>query len=191
MIDFNFVSPTKIYFGKGKEAQIGDILLEFGAKRVLIVYGSPRIEADLLPLVESKISAKGIAFFTHHGVRPNPTLDFVKKGIEIAKANNIDFILAIGGGSPIDAAKSIAAGFYYDGDPFDFNLHIASPKKVLPLGVILTHASAGSELSNSCVIQDDETQVKMGCNYDIIRVDRTTVAARCTTLTPPSATSTP
>ena len=169
MIDFNFVSPTKIFFGKGKEAQIGDILVEFGAKRVLIVYGSKRIEADLLPLVLSKIEEKGIFYVAHHGVRPNPTLDFVLKGVEIARENGIDFILAIGGGSPIDAAKSIAAGFYYDGDPFDFHLHIATPKKSLPVGVILTHASAGSELSNSCVIQDDARQIKQGFASDLNR----------------------
>ena len=169
MIDFNFVSPTKIFFGKGKEAQIGDILVEFGAKRVLIVYGSKRIEADLLPLVLSKIEEKGIYCVTHHGVRPNPTLDFVLEGIKVAKENKIDFILAIGGGSPIDAAKSISAGFYYDGDPFDFNLHLTTPKKVLPLGVILTHASAGSELSNSCVIQDDARQIKQGFASDLNR----------------------
>lgn len=169
MIDFNFVSPTKIYFGKGKEAQIGDILSEFGAKRVLIIYGSKRIESDLLPLVESKIEEKGIFFLAHHGVRPNPTLDFVVEGVKIARENHIDFILAIGGGSPIDAAKAIAAGFYYEGDPFDFNLHIATPKKTLPLGVILTHASAGSELSNSAVIQDDARKIKQGFLSDLNR----------------------
>ena len=169
MIDFDFISPTKIYFGKGKEAQIGNILSEFGAKKVLIVYGSKRIESDLLPLVISKLDEAGIAYVTHHGVRPNPTLDFVLKGVEIARDNGVDFILAIGGGSPIDAAKSIAVGVYYDGDPFDFNLHIATPKKRLPLGVILTHASAGSELSNSCVIQDDARQVKQGFASDLNR----------------------
>ena len=169
MIDFDFVSPTKIYFGKGKESQIGDILSDFGAKKVLIIYGSKRIEADLLPLVLSKLDEKGITYLIHSGVRPNPTLDFVHKGVEIAKTNNVDFLLAIGGGSPIDAAKSIACGACYEGDTFDFNLHIASPKKALPVGVILTHASAGSELSNSAVIQDDERQIKQGFNSDFNR----------------------
>ena len=166
MIDFDFVSPTKIFFGRAKEAKIGDILSEFGAKKVLIVYGSKRIEADLLPFVLSKIEEKGIPYLIHSGVRPNPTLDFVHKGVEIVKENGIDFLLAIGGGSPIDVAKCIAAGACYDGDPFDFNLKKATPKKSLPVGVILTHASAGSELSNSAVIQDDARQIKAGFNSD-------------------------
>ena len=166
MIDFDFVSPTKIFFGRGKEARVGEILSEFGAKKVLIVYGSKRIEADLLPLVLSKLNEKGVSYLIHSGVRPNPTLDFVRKGVEIAKSSGVDFLLAIGGGSPIDAAKCIAAGACYDGDPFDFNLKKATPKKSLPVGVILTHASAGSELSNSAVIQDDERQIKAGFNSD-------------------------
>lgn len=169
MIDFDFVSPTKIYFGKGKEAQIGDILSSFHAKNVLIVYGSKRIEADLLPLVLGKLEEKGIRYLAHSGVRPNPTLDFVREGVNIVRENGIDFILAIGGGSPIDAAKSIACGACYDGDSFDFHLHIATPKAALPVGVILTHASSGSEMSNSCVIQDDERKIKQGFNSDFNR----------------------
>ena len=78
-------------------------------------------------------------------------------------------MLAIGGGSVIDTAKNIAAGFYYDGDSFDFNTHKASPTKALPIGVILTISAAGSELSNSCVIQDDEKNCKSGFNSDLVR----------------------
>lgn len=169
MIDFDFVSPTKIYFGKGKEAKIGEIVRSYGYQRVFIVYGSKRIEADLLPLVEEKLKENGIASYRFGGVRPNPILAKVLEGVAAARDFKADLILAIGGGSPIDTAKSIALGVSYEGNPFDFNLKKATPKSALPIGVILTHASAGSELSNSCVIQDDETQVKMGCNYDIIR----------------------
>ena len=169
MIDFDFVSPTKIYFGKGKEERIGEIVASYGFRRVLIVYGSKRIESDLLPLVESKLSEQGVASFRFGGVRPNPVASKVREGVAVVHEQNIDLLLAIGGGSPIDTAKSIAVGAYYDGDPFDFNLKKATPKKALPVGVILTHASAGSEMSNSCVIQDDETKFKGGINSDLIR----------------------
>lgn len=169
MIDFDFISPTKIYFGRGKERQIGEIVSSYGFKKVLIVYGSPRIEADLLPLAEKELAARGIGFIRFGGIRPNPIIFKVREGVALARKENVDLILAIGGGSPIDTAKSIAAGFYYDGDPFDFNMKKAVLKKSLPVGVILTHASAGSELSTSAVIQDDQTQVKMGFNSDLNR----------------------
>ncbi|MCR5348609.1 MAG: iron-containing alcohol dehydrogenase [Bacilli bacterium] len=169
MIDFDFVSPTKIYFGKGKETLIGCIVAGYGFHRVLIVYGSPRIEKDLLPMVESKLAENGIGSFRFGGVRPNPLVSKAREGVEKARALGVDLILAIGGGSPIDTAKLIAAGFYYEGDPFDFNTKRAILKKALPVGVILTHASAGSELSTSAVLQDDETGVKSGFNSDLNR----------------------
>ena len=169
MIDFEFYSPTKLYFGKGKENQIGDIVASYGFHNVLLVYGSPRIEKDLLPLVESKLSEKGIRYVRFGGIRPNPLLSKVNEGIAFARKENVDLILAIGGGSPIDSAKAIANGFYYDGNVFDFHLKKAVPTKSLPVGVILTHASAGSEMSNSAVIQDDKLQIKMGFNSDFNR----------------------
>ena len=169
MIDFDFVSPTKIFFGKGKEACVGDIVSSYGKKTVLIVYGSKRIEADLLPLVEQKLAEKSIRFIRFGGVRPNPEASKAREGVALARKEGVDLILAIGGGSPIDTAKGIASGFYYDGDLFDFNLKKAKPERALPVGVILTHASAGSEMSNSAVLQDDKAQVKMGFNSDFNR----------------------
>ena len=169
MIDFDFVSPTKIYFGKGKENLIGEIISSLGKKKVLIVYGSKRIEKDLLPLVLQKLDEKGIGHVTLSGVRPNPRADLVRLGVIKAKEEGVDLVLAIGGGSPIDTAKVIAAGFYYAGDPFDFNLHKVTPTNSLPVGVILTHASAGSETSNSAVIQDDGMKKKQGFNSDFNR----------------------
>lgn len=169
MIDFEFVSPTKIFFGKGKEKAVGDIVASYGFHKVLLVYGSPRIEADLLPLVEGLLQEKGIASIRFGGIRPNPTADKVREGVALARKENVDLILAIGGGSPIDSAKSIAVGVPYEGDPFDFNLKKANPKAALPIGVILTHASAGSEMSNSCVMQDDDIPFKGGINSDLVR----------------------
>ena len=170
MIDFDFVSPTKIYFGNNKEELVGEICQEHGYKRVFIVIGQGSVKrTGLLDRVEASLDYAGIKYHILEGVRPNPTIDLCRKGIEEARIFAPNMILAIGGGSVIDTAKSIAVGYFYAGDPFDFNLHKAQPKKALPIGVVLTIAASGSELSNSCVIQDDEKQIKMGFNEDIVR----------------------
>ena len=170
MIDFEFVSPTKIYFGHQKEQKVGIASKEFGFSKTLVVYGSSHAEkSGLIGLAKERLEAEGVQCFFLSGVRANPTIEKVKEGLAIAKKEGIDSILCIGGGSTIDTGKSIAANFYYEGDPFDFNLKKASPKKALPIGVILTIASAGSEMSNSCVIQDDRQKIKQGFNSDLIR----------------------
>ena len=170
MIDFDFISPTKIYFGNNKEELIGQICLEHGYKRVYIVIGQGSVKRNgLLARVQASLDESGIKYELLEGVRPNPTIDLCHRGIEEARIFAPNMILAIGGGSVIDTAKNIAVGYFYSGDSFDFNLHKAVPKKALPIGVILTIAASGSELSNSCVIQDDEKQIKMGFNEDIVR----------------------
>ena len=170
MIDFDFVSPTKIYFGSNKEELIGQICNERGYKRVYIVIGQGSVKRNgLLDRVLASLDAQDIKYQILEGVRPNPTIDLCHKGIEEARIFAPNLILAIGGGSVIDTAKNIAVGYFYVGDSFDFNLHKAKPKKALPIGVVLTIAASGSELSNSCVIQDDETQVKKGFNDDLVR----------------------
>ena len=170
MIDFDFVSPTKIYFGNNKEQLIGQICLEGGYKRVYIVIGQGSVKRNgLLSRVTSLLDEVGIKYQILEGIRPNPTIELCHQGIEEARVFAPNLILAIGGGSVIDTAKSIAVGYFYSGDTFDFNLHKAKPKKALPIGVILTIAASGSELSSSCVIQDDKKQIKMGFNDDIVR----------------------
>lgn len=170
MIDFNFISPTKIYFGKDKEKEIGKICKEFNFKKVLVIIGKCSVKkSGLFDLVLNFLKQENIEYEILEGVRANPEISLCKKGIEIARKNNIDSLLAIGGGSVIDTAKNIACGFYYDGDSFDFNRHISSPTKALPIGVILTISAAGSELSNSCVIQDDSINCKSGFNSDFVR----------------------
>ena len=170
MIDFDFISPTKIYFGNNKEQLIGHICQEGQYKRVFIVIGQGSVKrTGLLSRVLASLDEAGIKYHILEGVRANPTIDLCHKGIEEARVFVPNLILAIGGGSVIDTAKNIAAGYFYSGDSFDFNLHKAKPKKALPIGVILTIAASGSELSNSCVIQDDEKQIKRGFNNDLIR----------------------
>ena len=170
MIDFDFVSPTKIYFGNNKEELIGQICLDGGYKKVYIVIGQGSVKrTGLLDRVLASLDKAGIKYQILEGVRANPTIDLCHKGIEEARVFAPNLILGIGGGSVMDTAKNIAVGYFYAGDSFDFNLHKAKPKKALPVGVILTIAASGSELSNSCVIQDDEKQIKRGFNDDLVR----------------------
>ncbi len=170
MIDFDFITPTKIYFGHGKEELIGKILKERNTNKVLIVIGQGSVKkTGLLDKVILRLKENDVDYRLLEGVRANPRIDLVRKGVALAKEYNPDLILAIGGGSVMDTSKLIAAGYYYDGDPFDFNIKKATLKKSLPVGVILTISASGSEMSTSCVIQDDETGVKTGFNSDLNR----------------------
>lgn len=170
MIDFDFRCPTRIVFGRKSEDKIAELLLGYGFHSVLIVYGTGSIKAGgLYSNVISRLDRTGIKHCELSGITPNPDRHFAKMGVEIARKNHVDCLLAIGGGSVIDVAKSIGVGFYYDGDPFEFNLHHVRPTRTLPVGSILTIASAGSESSNSCVISDNANNIKSGFNEDLIR----------------------
>ena len=170
MIDFIYNIPTKVYFGKDKENEIGNILKDYNFSKILIVIGGHSVEnTGLLRRVLDKIDENNIDYKIYKGVRPNPTIQSCRECLEIAKDYKPELILAIGGGSVIDCAKNVACGYYYDGDSFDFNKHVANVSKALPIGVILTTAAAGSELSNSCVIQDDSINYKSGFNSDLVR----------------------
>lgn len=170
MIDFNFCSPTKIFFGKNKENEIGAILNSYGFKKVLIIIGKAYVKkSGLLDKITDILDKDSIECCLFEGVRANPQIDECRMCMNKAREFNPDVLLAIGGGSVIDTAKNVAAGYYYDGDQFDFNSHLAEPTKALPIGVVLTISAAGSELSNSCVIQDDILNLKSGFNSDIVR----------------------
>lgn len=167
---FELNLKTKLYFGKGKENEVGNILKEYHANKVLIVTGQGSVvKSGLLDKVIKALNASNIEFIQLSGVRPNPTIDLVRKGLEIVKKEGIDFLLAVGGGSVMDTTKLIATGFYYDGDPFDISRHLYIPKKAMPFGVINTISASGSEMSNSCVIQDDELGIKAGYGNDLNR----------------------
>lgn len=171
MIDsFIFGLPTKLYFGKKQEEKVGKILKEYGAKRVLLIYGQNSIiRSGLLNKVKTYIEQESIIIIELPGVRPNPTIELVREGIQLARLERIDFILALGGGSVMDVAKLISTGFYYDGDPFDISHKLYIPTKALPLGVIVTIAASGSEMSTSCVVQEDATGIKRGYNSEFNR----------------------
>ena len=170
MVDFNFCLPTKLYFGKEKELLVGSILKEENAKNILVVIGGSSCKkSGLLTRILENLRSFSLNYFLLEGIRPNPEISGVIEGIHVAKENKCDYILAIGGGSVIDTAKLIGVGYYYDGNPFDFNLKKATPSKTLPVGVILTMSAAGSEMSNSCVVQDDKSMIKKGFNSEVIR----------------------
>lgn len=168
--DFNFYSPTQVVFGKSAEEQLAALVKRYGGTRVLVHYGGGSARrSGLLDKVFGMLSDAGIGYVEMGGVVPNPLLSKVKEGIELCRKENVDFILAVGGGSVIDSAKAIAYGVPYDGDPWDFWDGKAVPQSSLPLGTILTIPAAGSEMSDSCVVTRDEDLNKRGFNNDLCR----------------------
>ena len=164
MDNFIYETPTKVYFGKGQELEVGRIIKGYDVKKVLLHYGGQSAKASgLLDRVKKALDEENIAYVELGGVVANPELSLVRKGIELCKAEGVDFILAVGGGSVMDSAKDIANGVANpDVDVWDFSLGKASPKATLKKGCILTLSAAGSEMSNSCVITDTEHGDKRG-----------------------------
>ena len=168
--NYQFYSPTKIYFGPQEEENVGEYIASYGYQKVLLVYGvSSCKKSGLYDRVLLSLKKKNIEYIELSSVSYNPTLEKVNEGLSLLREKPCDFILAIGGGSVIDCAKSIASSYFYDGNPFDFNEGKAKPVKALPIGVILTIAAAGSELSSSCVITDEKRKIKRGFNSDSVR----------------------
>lgn len=169
MLNFDFLSPTKIIFGKGTENCVGEETCKYG-KKILLHYGGGSIKKNgLYDKVVNSLKKAGLEFVELGGVKPNPRLSLVHEGIRICRANNVDFILAVGGGSVIDSAKSIAIGYHYKGDVWDFFEGKAVPEQTLPVGVILTIAAAGSEASKSIVLTNENGWLKFGLNLEINR----------------------
>ena len=167
MKNFIYNTPTKVYFGKGQEDDIGTILKSYNAHKVLLHYGKSSVKkSGLLDKIITKLKEESIDFLELGGVEPNPKLSLVHEGVKLVKANNIDFILAIGGGSVLDSAKSIAVGSVVEHDPWLFSIKDKTPTKHIPVGVILTLAASGSDMSNSCVITNDWTKEKRGFNSE-------------------------
>ncbi|MCQ2959491.1 MAG: iron-containing alcohol dehydrogenase [Bacteroidales bacterium] len=169
MENFTFYSPTKFVFGKDTEKNCGNLVKEFGGTRVLIHYGGgSAVRSGLIDRVKNSLTANGIYFCELGGVHPNPLDDKVYEGINICRKEQIDFILAVGGGSSIDSAKAIAMGVPYDGDFWDFYSG-KSPKAAVPVGTVLTIAAAGSEGSGDSVITKKDGMLKRGAGSELIR----------------------
>lgn len=170
MINFEFVSPTKIFFGENQEENVGKIIKSYGFKNILFHYGTSSIfKSGLYDKVVNSLKENQINFIPLGGVTPNPKISLVREGVKIVKENNIEFILAVGGGSVIDSAKAISHGAKVDFDPWKFFTQEEKSQSCLPVGVILTLSAAGSELSNSCVISNTDINVKNGFNTDLNR----------------------
>lgn len=170
MKDFNFYAPTRVVFGRESEEKLPQLIQQYGGGKVLVHYGGGSARrSGLLDKVEKMLTEAGIAFVELGGVVPNPLLSKVKEGIELCRKEKVDFILAVGGGSVIDSAKAIGYGVGYPGDVWDFWDGKATPQSCLPIGVMLTIPAAGSEMSSSCVVTNDEGMLKRGFNSDLCR----------------------
>ena len=169
MNNFTFYSPTEFCFGRGREQEVGQLCVKYGAHRVMIVYGGGSVvRSGLLDRVKASLDAVSIPYIEMGGVRPNPTDPKVYEGLALARSFKPDFMLAVGGGSVIDTAKTIAAGYYYEGDFWDFFIGKAKVGNCLPVGVVLTIPAAGSEGSGNAVITNEKTLQKLGIRQPML-----------------------
>lgn len=169
MDNFEFYSPTYFVFGKGTEEQAGQYVKNYGGHKVLIHYGGGSVvRSGLLDRIKASLDKEGIAHVELGGVKSNPRSGLVYEGIELARKENVDFLLPVGGGSVIDSAKAIALGVGYDGNFWDFfeGKHVT---EALPVGVVLTNAASGSEGSTDSVITLEEGMYKRCADGDILR----------------------
>ena len=173
MINFEYYTPTKIAFGRGVESRTGELARAFGAHKTLIHYGGKSaLASGLIGRIKASLDAAGVAHVELGGVVPNPHLGKVREGIELAKREGVDFLIAVGGGSVIDSAKAIGYGAAEpDHDVWELydDAGTRKPAKCLPIGAVLTIAAAGSEMSNSSVITDEKTGLKRSCKSDLSR----------------------
>lgn len=168
--NFQYYTPTKVLFGRNTESQVGQQIKAFGGTKVLIHYGGgSAVRSGLIGRIRASLDAAGISYVELGGVVPNPRLCKVYEGIELGRRENIDFILAVGGGSVIDSSKAIGYGLANEGDVWDLYEHIKEAKACLPIGCVLTIAAAGSEMSNGSVITNEKTGQKRAYDADLSR----------------------
>lgn len=163
MQNFEFYTPTRVIFGRETHHSVGDIIAGYGYRKVLLHYGGGSIKKNgTYDAVTASLERAGIGYVELGGVEPNPKLSLAKKGIELCRQEAIELVLAVGGGSAIDSAKMIAVGACNEGDPWEFSMKKRTPSGALPVGVVLTLSASGSEMSSSCVITNEEAQLKRG-----------------------------
>lgn len=170
MYNFKYFTPTKVIFGKETENQVGALVKEQNCKKVLIHYGMGSVvKSGLLDKVKKALDAENISWVELGGAVPNPRLSLVYEGIELAKKEGVDFILAVGGGSAIDSAKAIGYGVANEGDVWELYDRKRQATDCVPIGVVLTMAATGSEMSHSSVITKEEGWIKRGYSSDFGR----------------------
>ena len=158
---FTYSIPTKIYFGKGQLNSLGNVISDYG-KKVLLVYGGGSIKkTGVYDIVCSQLKQMKIQIYELSGIEPNPKIDSVRKGIAVCKQESIEAVIAVGGGSVIDAAKFIAAGACVDFDVWDFISKKSPVQNVLPIFSVLTISATGSEMDNTAVLNNPETMEKL------------------------------
>lgn len=167
MISFEYYNPAKIIFGEESEKNLKGLLKSYNVKSLLLVYSGDFIKTlGIYSVIEDAVNELGIKFSENGNVVPNPSVELVRELVKQGKKDNVDFVLAVGGGSSIDTAKTVALGIPYDGDVWDFFEKGAQAKEVLNIGVIATTASSGSETSNAAIISNGEW--KLGFEDDRI-----------------------
>ncbi|MCR5696709.1 MAG: iron-containing alcohol dehydrogenase [Marinilabiliaceae bacterium] len=170
MIDFKYYTPTEVVFGKESEEKVAKLVKRYGGSKVLVHYGGLSAKrSGLLDKICDLLKANGINYVTLGGVVPNPRLSKVHEGIDLCRRESVDFILAVGGGSVIDSAKAIAYGVNYHGEVWDFYSGKAKATTFIPLGTVLTIPAAGSEMSESSVITNEDGDIKRGYSNNISR----------------------
>jgi alcohol dehydrogenase YqhD (iron-dependent ADH family) len=170
MLNFKHYIPTIVYFGKGQVRFIKKELTDRGFKKILIVTGGGSVKKNgVFDAVIKYVKEARVAYLELSGIQPNPRLKSVYQGIDMCRKEGVDFILAVGGGSVIDAAKAIAAGVPYAGDVWDFFEKGAYPERALPLGTVLTLAATGSEMNGNSVITKEETERKLAFGSYVVR----------------------
>lgn len=170
MDNFTFYSPTKFCFGRNAEDKLGELLGFIGSEKVMIFHMSgPELHSGILDRVKETLEAKQIDYVEAGGVKANPRLDYTLKCIETAKAENVDSVLAIGGGSCIDTAKATAAGALCEDNFWEHFQKNIPFTKALPIGAIVTIAASGSEGSEACLLKDEENNRKVGLHSEVFR----------------------
>lgn len=168
MLNFNYDIPTKIFFGEGQIKVLSEQIKKYGS-RVLLVYGGGSIKKNgIYDTITDILKANDIPFWELGGVDPNPRISSVREGINLCRFNNIDFILPVGGGSAIDCAKAIAAGYYHNSDPWELVLDNSEITQALPIGTVLTLAATGSEMNMNAVISNMETNQKLAIMHPVV-----------------------
>lgn len=169
MRQFTYMNKTEIIFGKDTEKKVGEKIKGIGSK-VLIHYGGGSVvKSGLLQRIQNALEAANIPYVTLGGVQPNPRVSLVREGIKLCRAEKVDFILAVGGGSVIDSAKAIGIGMHTDGDVWDYFLGKQRVSDMIPLGVVLTIPAAGSESSTGSVITNDDGGYKRAVDNRCMR----------------------
>ena len=169
MNNFDYTIPTEIHFGKGQISRLGEEIARLG-KNVLLVYGGGSIKKiGIYGKVIDILKEQGANVTELSGVEPNPRIESVRRGVELCRDNNVDVILAVGGGSTIDCSKAVAAGVFYDGDAWDIVVDSSKITKALPIVTVLTLSATGSEMNGNAVISNLSTNEKIGLSSDLVR----------------------